>query len=202
MRSLLTRVAKAVCDSMALDSPWLNLMRNSMNAHIWSFDHPDSLSTSATHGSAVPAIFDEAIWGKYRFASLADRTNNFLEDPVASHRNLANLEAPDGASCPMGNIAVLQHRRAVLSRYHNAIWNYLGILSRPGSTRTTFLTNPRPPDQPTISDSRDGPDVRHRGHAVGATGTGFTYGKLGTNAPFAAVRPWSRPEQSVALGDF
>ena len=113
---------KAVWDSMALDSPWLNLMRNAMNAHFWYFEHPDSLSTSATHCSAHPAIFGEPMWDKYRFARLTDQTNNFAEEPVASHRNLANCEAPDGASSPMGNrIEVPRHRRAVFIRYHNAI---------------------------------------------------------------------------------
>jgi outer membrane usher protein FimD/PapC len=71
------KAAQASRDSMALDSPWLNLMRNAMNAHIWSFEHPDSLSTSATHSSAHPAIIDEPMWNKYRFARLTDQTNNF-----------------------------------------------------------------------------------------------------------------------------
>jgi hypothetical protein len=40
----------------ALDSPWLNLMRNAPNTQIWSFRHADFLCVSATHGTAHLAI--------------------------------------------------------------------------------------------------------------------------------------------------
>ena len=56
---------KQVWDNTALDSPWLNLMRNAMNAQIWSWGHPDFLAISATHGSAHLALYDDYIWQKY-----------------------------------------------------------------------------------------------------------------------------------------
>jgi hypothetical protein len=46
---------KQVWDNTEIGSPWLNLMRNSLNAQVFSFRHPDFLEVSATHGSAPPA---------------------------------------------------------------------------------------------------------------------------------------------------
>lgn len=43
---------KQVWDHTAIGGPWLNHMRNALNAQIWSFRHPDFLVASATHGSA------------------------------------------------------------------------------------------------------------------------------------------------------
>ena len=51
---------KQVWDNTDLGGPWLNLMRNSLNAQVWSFKHPDFLVVSATHGSAHLALFDDA----------------------------------------------------------------------------------------------------------------------------------------------
>src|ERR1700727_828850 len=50
---------KQVWDNTDLGGPWLNLMRNSLNAQVWSFKHPDFLVVSATHGSAHLALFDD-----------------------------------------------------------------------------------------------------------------------------------------------
>jgi hypothetical protein len=55
---------KQVWDNTVLDSPWLNLMRNSLNAQIWSFKHPDFLAVSASHGSAHFALYDDTICAK------------------------------------------------------------------------------------------------------------------------------------------
>jgi hypothetical protein len=62
---------KQVWDHTDLGGSWLNLMRNSLNAQIWSFKHPDFLVVSATHGSAHLALFDDAIWDKYQLTRLA-----------------------------------------------------------------------------------------------------------------------------------
>ena len=43
---------KQLWDNTEIGSPWLNLMRNSLNAQVFSFRHPDFLEVSATHGSA------------------------------------------------------------------------------------------------------------------------------------------------------
>ncbi len=50
---------RQVWDNTEIGGPWLNLMRNSLNAQIWSFKHPEFLVVSATHGSAHLALFDQ-----------------------------------------------------------------------------------------------------------------------------------------------
>src|ERR1700726_3917763 len=42
---------KQVWDNTEIGSPWMNLMRNSINAQVFSFGHRDFLTVSATHGS-------------------------------------------------------------------------------------------------------------------------------------------------------
>ena len=46
-------------DNTDISGPWLNVMRNSLNAQVWSFGHPDFLCVYATHGSAQFAIYDD-----------------------------------------------------------------------------------------------------------------------------------------------
>ena len=108
-----------------INGPWLNLMRNSMNAQIWSFGHADFLCISATHGSAQFALYDETIWRKYGLARMVHRkdpSNNFLKLPAAAAK-VADVEAPDGAFSPRDNsIVSLQARGAVFLACHNAIW--------------------------------------------------------------------------------
>ena len=64
---------KQVWDNTDIASPWLNLMRNSLNAQVWSFKHPDFLVVSATLGSAHLALFDDAIWDKYQLSRSSRR---------------------------------------------------------------------------------------------------------------------------------
>jgi hypothetical protein len=79
-------------DNTDLMSPWLNLMRNAMNAQIWSWKHPDFLAVSATHGSAHLALYDDAIWAKYGFAKmLKDKFRAMCSSP--SPRPLATRRA-------------------------------------------------------------------------------------------------------------
>src|ERR1700737_2042626 len=69
---------RQVWDNTAIGGPWLNLMRNALNSQIWSFRHPDFLAVSVTHGSALLALYDQAMWDKYRLTRLAGdkfRTN-------------------------------------------------------------------------------------------------------------------------------
>src|SRR6202048_2980366 len=63
--------SKQVWDNTDIGSPWLNLMRNSLNSQIWSFKHPDFLVVSVTHGTAHLALFDDSIWEKYHLTKLA-----------------------------------------------------------------------------------------------------------------------------------
>jgi hypothetical protein len=72
---------KQVWDNTDIGSPWLNLMRNSVNAQAFSFGHEDFLAVSATHGSAHLALFDQSMWGKYRLAAIAGgdfKTNTLI----------------------------------------------------------------------------------------------------------------------------
>jgi hypothetical protein len=129
--------AKQVWDNTDLGSPWLNLMRNAMNAQVWSFRHPDFLCVSATHGTAHLAIYDEAMWDKYGFTKLTGgkfARNVFIEEPKAAQQSSADFEAPNGVFSPADNsIAVLQRRGAVFMACHNAIWEFSGHLIAVGS---------------------------------------------------------------------
>ena len=113
-------------DHTDLGGPWLNVMRNSMNAQVWSFHHPDFLCVSATHGSAHLALYDQATWDKYQLAKIAGgniASNTFIALPPASAHDAADFQAADGAFSPKDNsIAVLQRRGAVFLACHNAIW--------------------------------------------------------------------------------
>ena len=64
-------VTKQVWDNTVIEGPWLNLMRNSLNAQVWSFRHSDFLVVSATHGFAHLALYDQAMWDKYSLGKLA-----------------------------------------------------------------------------------------------------------------------------------
>ena len=78
---------KQAFDNTEIEGPWLNLMRNSMNAQIWSWKHPDFLCVSATHGSAHLALYDDFIWDKYQFAGLTKgrfESNTLARSPAAA----------------------------------------------------------------------------------------------------------------------
>jgi hypothetical protein len=100
--------AKQVWDNSAIDGPWLNLMRNSLNAQIWSFRHPDFLAVSATHGSAHLALYDETIWDNYQLTKLVGdtfRTNTLMAarapaaDPVGHHDPARAFSVSSTAPC-------------------------------------------------------------------------------------------------------
>ncbi|HDR9771643.1 TPA: transcriptional initiation protein Tat [Burkholderia cepacia ATCC 25416] len=117
---------KQVWDNTELGGPWLNLMRNSLNAQIWSYRHPDFLVVSATHGSAHLALFDQAAWDKYglaKFAGAAFPANTLLDAKPAQSKGAQDHESPDGAFSSHDNsIAALQQRGVVFLSCHNAIW--------------------------------------------------------------------------------
>lgn len=117
---------KQLWDNTDLESPWLNLMRNAMNAQIWSWKHPDFLAVSATHGSAHLALYDDYIWHKYDFPKMLKgkfKTNTFIEEPAASKTPASDFENPKGAYSPADNsVTVLQRRGAVFLACHNEVW--------------------------------------------------------------------------------
>jgi hypothetical protein len=121
-----------VWNNTNLEGPWLNLMRNSMNAQIWSFKHPDFLAVSATHGSAHLALYDDALWAKYQLGSLTKgkaKTNTWIKTSLAADADPKSVEDPKGVYSPADNsITVLQERGAVFLACHNAIWELTGHL--------------------------------------------------------------------------
>jgi hypothetical protein len=113
-------------DHTDLGGPWLNVMRNSLNAQIWSFRHPDFLCVSATHGSAHLALYDQATWDKYQLAKIAGgniASNTFIVLPAAAAHDTADFQAADGAfSAKDNSIVALQRRGVMFLACHNAIW--------------------------------------------------------------------------------
>jgi hypothetical protein len=127
---------KQVWDNTAIEGPWLNLMRNSINAQMFSFRHPDFLAISATHGTAHLALFDQAMWEKYQFANLAGgkfKTNTLILDKPASSL-AADYEDPSSVFGPAGDtIPALQSRGVVFLACHNAIWELSAKLLQIGA---------------------------------------------------------------------
>jgi intracellular sulfur oxidation DsrE/DsrF family protein len=128
---------KQVWDNTELDGPWLNLMRNSLNAQIFSFGHKDFLAVSATHGTAHLALFDQAMWDKYELAALAGakfRTNTLAALKPASIA-FAQSEDPNSVFGSIGDtIPALQERGVVFMACHNAIWEITAKLVATGKT--------------------------------------------------------------------
>jgi intracellular sulfur oxidation DsrE/DsrF family protein len=126
---------RQVWDNTDIGSPWLNLMRNSVNAQVFSFEHADFLAVSATHGSAHLALFDEDMWDKYRLADMASddfKTNTLIVRKPAPSQ-LPNFEDPKSVFGPAGNtIPELQSRGVVFMACHNAIWEMTGKLLAKG----------------------------------------------------------------------
>jgi hypothetical protein len=123
---------KQVWDNTEIGSPWLNLMRNSLNAQVWSFKHPDFLAVSATHGTAHLALFDDSIWDKYQLTKLAGdkfKTNSLGKEAAAAQADPKKFEDPDGVFSPADNsIPVLMKRGVVFLSCHNAIWEEAAAL--------------------------------------------------------------------------
>ncbi|MGE0073486.1 MAG: transcriptional initiation protein Tat [Thiomonas sp.] len=127
---------RQVWNNTNLEGPWLNLMRNAMNAQIWSFKHPDFLAVSATHGPAHLALYDDALWAKYqlgRFTKGKQSTNVWMKTSPAAAASASNVEDAHGVYSPADNsIPVLQRRGAVFLACHNAIWEFTGALHAKG----------------------------------------------------------------------
>jgi hypothetical protein len=116
---------KQVWDNTDIAGPWLNLMRNSINAQIFSFGHKDFLAVSATHGTAHLALLDQAMWDKYELAAFAGAKfqTNTLAIPKPAPTAFAQSEDPNSVFGSIGDtIPALQERGVVFLACHNAIW--------------------------------------------------------------------------------
>jgi hypothetical protein len=127
---------KQVWDNTAIASPWLNFMRNSLNAQIWSFRHPDFFVVSATHGTAHLALFDRAMWDKYQLEKLTGgkfQSNTLIAEQKGAAADPKDYENPDGAFSQYDDsIPALQRRGVVFLACHNAIWEWAGTLIATG----------------------------------------------------------------------
>ena len=126
---------KQVWDNTNIASPWLNLMRNSVNGQIFSYEHKDFLAVSATHGSAHFALFDQPTWDKYQLAALAGAKfpTNTLIDPRPAPAAFADSENPKSVFGAAGDtIPALQERGVVFLACHNAIWEIAARLIESG----------------------------------------------------------------------
>jgi hypothetical protein len=123
---------KQVWDNSDIGSPWLNLMRNALNSQIWSFKHPEFLTVSVTHGTALLALYDQTMWDKYQLTRLAGekfKTNTLIIEQKAAAADPANYEDPAGAFSGEDNsIPALMRRGAVFMACHNAIWEQAAAL--------------------------------------------------------------------------
>jgi intracellular sulfur oxidation DsrE/DsrF family protein len=127
---------KQVWDNTEIGGPWLNMMRNALNSQIWSFKHPDFLTVSMTHGTAQLALYDQALWDKYRLTGLAGekfKTNTLIVEPKVAVAEPANYEDPTGPFSGADNsIPALMRRGVVFMACHNAIWEHADALVKAG----------------------------------------------------------------------
>jgi hypothetical protein len=125
-------IPKQAWDSTDIAGPWLDEMRNALNAQIWSFKHPDFLTVSVTHGTANLALYDQAMWDKYQLTKLAGhkfKTNTLIEKRQAEAADPASFEDPAGAFSSADNsIPALMRRGVVFMSCHNAIWGQAAAL--------------------------------------------------------------------------
>jgi len=123
---------RQVWDNTDIEGPWLNLMRNALNSQIWSFNHPDFLAVSVTHGTAQLALYDQAMWDKYQLTKLAGenfKTNTLIIEHKAVATGPANYEDPAGLfSGDDNSIPALMRRGVVFMSCHNAIWEQAAAL--------------------------------------------------------------------------
>jgi hypothetical protein len=142
---------RQVWDNTGIASPWLNLMRNSLNAQIWSFRHPDFLVVSATHGTAHLAPFDALVWEKYQLSKLTAghfQSNTLIGMQKAAATNRDDYESPKGAFSSHGNsIPALQRRGVVFLACHNAIWELAEKLIASGAYKPSPVTNVQDPNR-------------------------------------------------------
>jgi hypothetical protein len=125
---------RQVFDTTHLAGGWINQIRNTLNAQVFSLLQANFLIAAAPHGGAALALFSQPMWDKYKLAeqtSGAFKSNTFLNDPEfpASAAN----EPGRGLYTDAGNfVLTLQKRGVVFLGCHNAIWELAGTLIKAG----------------------------------------------------------------------
>jgi hypothetical protein len=127
---------RQVFDTTRLAGGWINQMRNTLNAQVFSLQRSNFLCVGAPHGSAALALFTQAAWDKYKLAALTEgafKDNAFLRDPdfpvsdVGDPTNVAGLYSHTGNCVP-----TLQKRGVLFLGCHNAIWELAASLLKAG----------------------------------------------------------------------
>jgi intracellular sulfur oxidation DsrE/DsrF family protein len=103
---------------------WPNLMRESLNAQVFAHGHRDFLMIAAVHGTAHVALFNQAMWDRYKLAANTGgkftRNDFIVERPGASASD--DRQDVDGYYGPgNNNIVSLQRRGAVFVACHDSI---------------------------------------------------------------------------------
>jgi hypothetical protein len=127
---------RQVFDTTHLAGGWINQIRITLNAQLFSLQQANFLITAAPHGGAALALFNAQAWNKYRLAeqtSGAFKSNSFLTDPEFPASTLNEQENPRGLYSDAGNfVPTLQKRGVVFLGCHNAIWELAGTLIKGG----------------------------------------------------------------------
>ena len=184
---------KQIVGSCRLAGPWLNLMRNSLNAQVWSYKNPDFLCVSGTHGSAHLALYDQAIWDKYQLAELRrrkiqdqhfDRTTEAGIDRSGEFRGArtACFQPADNA------IPTLMRRGVVFLACHNAIAELADRLIKKGVNPGQIGVRSAGRGADQSSDSRRRPHARRRGHLAVAAGGRLPLRQIVLFTPLANLR--------------
>jgi hypothetical protein len=123
---------KQVSDNNDIATSWLDPVRNTINAEIWSFRHPDFLAVVATRGTAQLALYDQFTWDKYQLTRLAGgkfKTNTLIGDTKAASADPAKFEDPAGVFSQANNtIPALMRRGVVFLACHCAAWEHAEAL--------------------------------------------------------------------------
>jgi len=149
---------KQAWDMVDIAGPWLNLIRNALNAQIWSYGHPDFLVVAACHSTAQVALYDQAMWDKYQLSKLVGgkvASNTLIAETLAQDGDTAKIQDAHGPfSAADNSIPALMKRGVVFMACHNAIWEQAGTLIENGvnpdklgqEALTAELTNHLVPD--------------------------------------------------------
>jgi intracellular sulfur oxidation DsrE/DsrF family protein len=111
-------------EATELAGPWLNLMREAVNGQAFSLGHTDFLAVAAVHGGAHLALFNQAAWDKYKFATntngkFASNTLIVERPGVSPGNDIQNLDGFYGPG--NSNIVTLQRRGMVFVACHDSI---------------------------------------------------------------------------------
>ncbi|MCI4680703.1 transcriptional initiation protein Tat [Rhodoblastus acidophilus] len=123
-------------DNTDIASPWLNGMRNALNAQVFGFKHANFLVVSATHGTAHFALLDQAMWDKYQLAKLIKdkfEKNTFIAEQPGAKADPKDFENAEGVfSGHNVSIPALMRRGVVFLACHNTMWEVSEKLMKAG----------------------------------------------------------------------